>query len=553
MGNHSKRIIALFLILPSLAYGAYIKTVIVTENEPHAMHQELVDLFQGSIRSTDQLDRDIARFRERGILRSLTYTLTPAVGGHILKLNAIYTPIIKHIRIKNAPINPHYLKGILKNKNGHHLNYKYLSDDIDAINATLVKNGYFLANTYAIVMSPQQELIIYIESPTVQKVEFIGATAIPPRYITRDLLTKNGQTIHQDTLDIDLYTLNNLPFFSSVQAPKIRSISSKNVTLTYITTPRKKNRFDIGIEELENNQGVALFTKIKRYNNFIYTDFIELQMQLGYLNNFNVRSYQLHYNQPWLLNRYPLMMDASMYVNYRSELRQDDTTVYSTIRQGSSLFFTKKLRKTYITIGAGGRYERVSPQVSGDFSDYNIRTMGLFVEKNTIKNRLNPQQGHRSKMIYDIGGNVAGVSLGGVSFSRLSMVHAQYMPIMRHHIFAAQIMAGTYHKNSSTPTFESEKFSLGGASSLRGFKEFAMYGNHRLSINLEQRMEINKQLLWVLFYDAGYINNTGSGLFDHYFQGYGTGVRFLNTVIPIRLDLAKGDDIILHLGVSQTF
>ena len=104
-------------------------------------------------------------------------------------------------------------------------------------------------------------------------------------------------------------------------------------------------------------------------------------------------------------------------------------------------------------------------------------------------------------------------------------------------------------------TFETEKFSLGGSNSLRGYKDFAFYGDYRLSLNVEPRYEFNRQLMGVAFVDLGYISNsiTNIDMEDSVYLGYGLGVRLINSFLPLRFDLAYGNDLILHFNVSQTF
>ena len=86
-----------------------------------------------------------------------------------------------------------------------------------------------------------------------------------------------------------------------------------------------------------------MFAKLKHFNNLIYSDFLEFQTQLGYLNELDVRTYQLHYSQPWLLNKYPIAFDLNIFTKYRSEVYQDDFDLYKTIRTGGSFFLQKHL------------------------------------------------------------------------------------------------------------------------------------------------------------------------------------------------------------------
>ena len=68
------------------------------------------------------------------------------------------------------------------------------------------------------------------------------------------------------------------------------------------------------------------------------------------------------------------------------------------------------------------------------------------------------------------------------------------------------------------------------------------------------RYILNKKLTLVSFFDAGLIYDDASqGSWDHLKYGYGVGVRYFTNVIPIRFDLAWGEDFILHFNISNMF
>ena len=58
----------------------------------------------------------------------------------------------------------------------------------------------------------------------------------------------------------------------------------------------------------------------------------------------------------------------------------------------------------------------------------------------------------------------------------------------------------------------------------------------------------------VLFLDGGYIQDDVNQLFEQFYQGYGFGVRLLESVVPLRLDFGFGNnELMVHFNVSQTF
>ena len=74
-----------------------------------------------------------------------------------------------------------------------------------------------------------------------------------------------------------------------------------------------------------------------------------------------------------------------------------------------------------------------------------------------------------------------------------------------------------------------------------------------MSFNLESRYRLSPGFAAVVFYDGGFI--------DDYFHGYlmlysrlWNWCPFLKTIIPIRIDLAKGNnEAMFHFNLSQTF
>ena len=226
-----------------------------------------------------------------------------------------------------------------------------------------------------------------------------------------------------------------------------------------------------------------------------------------------------------------------------------------TIKQVEILkFLTKPIKLLSLRTGAGIRIEQVQPQTHKAFDTYLLNTLRVYVEINKVKNQINPTNGYRSKLIMDKGGHIFGVSTKSIDFSRISASHSQYSPISPKLTIATRIFGGVYTKNSTKKVFETEKFSLGGSNSLRGYPELALYGRYRLSLNLESRYQFNNAFIGVIFIDGGYISNSINTPFNtatH--MGYGIGGRFLKTFIPIRLDVGIGRELMVHVNVAQMF
>ena len=98
-------------------------------------------------------------------------------------------------------------------------------------------------------------------------------------------------------------------------------------------------------------------------------------------------------------------------------------------------------------------------------------------------------------------------------------------------------------------------FMLGGAHSLRGYKERQFRGSAVALANLEYRFLLGEKSRIFFFYDGGYIDKNESKLFK---SGYGWGLRISSKVGIVGFDygIGEGDSIAngkIHFGVQSNF
>jgi outer membrane protein insertion porin family len=546
------KIIGIIIGCTTWLSATYIDDVYINHFDNEELRLKIIAQFKHQITDNHQLDRVFKSLIKTGTIDKISHSLKTTDGVTLLRIEILQTPIITRISYLNSPLSSPPMAGLYHHP-GRRLNYDQLKKDIDIINQYLVQKGYVLASIKSASITKSGDLKIEIESPKLRSIQISGLKKTPASVVYREITSLIGKPMDQHLLNIDYESLSRLPYFSSVSPPQINISASSNVTVFYTVKEQKINRIDIGLEQLEQKQGIALFSKLKWHNTLIYSDFLLLQFQLGYLNNFNLRTTLINYQQPWILNKYQFILDTKLFRSYQSEFFQGIETPYNTQRNGGSIFIIKPIKLLSIETGAGFRREHVIPQISGDFSSYYLNLIRTYVEINHVKNELNPKAGYRSKLIIDNGGHIFGISFGGVDFSRVSASHAQYTPLTHNLTLATRLFAGVYNKQTPTPVFESEKFSFGGANSLRSAKEFAFYGRYRLSLNVETRFQINPMVMVVAFIDTGYISDAIQSLTSELKWGYGIGGRYLNPIIPIRLDIGFGKEVIAHLSIAQAF
>jgi len=117
------------------------------------------------------------------------------------------------------------------------------------------------------------------------------------------------------------------------------------------------------------------------------------------------------------------------------------------------------------------------------------------------------------------------------------------------------------HVKSTEPVIPiSDLFRVGGANSLRGFREDEFLGDQVVWLNLEYRYLLAARSRVFAFFDSGYFNRTdmnGTMIKDYKF-GYGMGVRIETRlgIIGIDYGLSQGRGLtsgLVHIGLTNQF
>ena len=240
-------------------FADYIHHVSVPPSVDTDFSNKLIARFKGSIANDRQIKEYIQRINLEGTFKKVTYKIVSKKDINTLSFDIIETPVITSYSFKGLPISKDILLAGLKNKLNHQFNYRYLDADIRYINQLLEVQGHFLSSVRSFDVSEDGKVFIEIESPRLEGIQFIGLKKKLNHLFCFERLLRKMEIILIDIFDVDYQSLSSLPYFSSVSAPSINFVSSDNVTISYRVKERKINRLDVGLEELEKDQGVALF------------------------------------------------------------------------------------------------------------------------------------------------------------------------------------------------------------------------------------------------------------------------------------------------------
>jgi len=545
-----------------------------------------IKLQEGQPFSQDVANEDVARIRELGWFIRASVRTEPVEGG----IRAIYTlvenPVVTSIDfIGNTVLTDADLLHMISTKSGQVLNRNLISPDAQAIKEQYATRGFTLVEVTDINITPEGKLEFIIFEPRIGEVRIEGSNETI-RLKTRDYVIRRELVIHPgDVYNTKAITqsLNNLEqtgLFQEVTAVPDPGTEPGTLTLTV----RVKERDNYGTLALgaghSNIQGLIGFIDVSNNNLFGTGQRLSTRVQVG-----ADPSYEVSYTNPWAIGHTrrastSLTIDAYNKTILREAIQNNTTTTYHEQRRGADITLGREIARytrTYVTF----RADHISASPSdnqavlpiGLQQGANVRSIAVSTIFDLRRNAtgaldvLNPVKGTYASAALEVAG------LGGAHFMKFSGDWRKYVPIVfsAHHrtadsaepakkrspwVYASRLTAGTI---SGAPPYL-DQFLIGGADTLRGFKEDRFPGENMVLWNNELRFPVADALQLVSFVDTGdawngdFARQVGDLRFKLH-TGYGFGIRVITPIGPLRLDygwsLGGGNEF--HFGVGSTF
>lgn len=270
---------------------------------------------------------------------------------------------------------------------------------------------------------------------------------------------------------------------------------------------------------------------------------------------------QFGYQEPWPLGLPVTVGGSIQQVNQDSSYAQTNLEIQVDSHLGENL--------------SGGvlfGWERVIPDVAGGQDLFNSRTysVGLRLELDARDNPLGPRRGgryqtairHRFKENRSTG-NIQ-PTRRRVESTEFTVGVEQYMSLHRRHVVATSVHLGEIRSDEQVIPLN-EQFKLGGARTLRGYREEQFHGSRVIWTNLEYRLLYGRRSWSFLFVDAGHYFRqvrdplTGAiGEVSGEKIGYGVGLRVESRlgILGVDYGLGEGDGLTegkVHFGVLNEF
>jgi len=251
------------------------------------------------------------------------------------------------------------------------------------------------------------------------------------------------------------------------------------------------------------------------------------------------------YKEPWLLGA-PVDIGVAGAQTVRD-------TVYTTT-EGDILVTARMGDRTSVTWSVGG--ERYAPGAASEFATSSART-SLGAEFDATDAPANPTRGMRLAGTVEYAAKEEKESGRKERSGTVTLLGEAFLRVRARQVVA---LAGRLASISSTEEdvpFH-EQLTLGGARSLRGYREEQFRGTRTALGTVEYRFLLTRRSRALAFVDAGYYHRGGSNYAKGVKLGYGIGLRAETRLGIISLDygLGEGDGLLdgkLHVGLSREF
>ena len=408
------------------------------------------------------------------------------------------------------------------------------------------------------VLTSQNVLAISVSEGVIKRLAFLGLLNVQPFVIYRELRVNEGDAFNTNVMKDERDHLLKLGYFSEVSLPQIKlNAEETEVQVTFNIIEKKINLVDLGIEQ-QDDQLVFFIQNTWNHTFIQHTDALITKFRISNETEYPYQ-YNVRYVQPCILNKYPIEFTGDLWSENRQEfLASDLTTLLSNHRKGGAVMLSLPLIRDKTIFSSRFKLEAVYPRDGATFTSYQIKSLSFLLVDKRVENPINPKNGYYWSAEYEKGGTVAGLELGGLHFSRVTLQSAIFFEVSAQDTLCFRSIAGLFQLlEEDVATFETESYTMGGSTSLRGYKETSPFiGDRELALNIEYRHDLTSSLQGVLFFDIGRVFGDDESFFSKqgYHSGVGFGLRFMTPIGPVRTDFAWGETMmIIHFGIGQVF
>jgi outer membrane protein insertion porin family len=439
------------------------------------------------------------------------------------------------------------LRELVALKSGDVFGRSQVRKSVLALTDLYANNGYAYVNVSPLTKKHQQELLFDLELNIEQgrlvyidKINIHGNTKTRDKVIRRELPLVDGEKYDASKIKAANRKIRNLGFFEEVNITQQKGAEEDSVVLDVGVSEKSTGTFSVGVGYSTSDN--VVFSGSISQNNFMgYGISVSLSASLGSSSTYSLKVTEPHFlDTDWTLGG-ELYKSESDYDDY------DDDRIGFALRAGhpitenSKLYLTYRLEEKEIT--DVDEDDASATIVDAEGTSLMSSVTSEWVRK-TIDNYQDPTRGSVTKLSLELAG------FGGTeNFLKGIADYRRYFPVTQNTVFSIHGSIGYIMETWGDEDIPlSEKFFLGGLSSIRGFEsrevgptddgdyvggEKMAYANFEYIFPLVQDMGIKG----LVFFDIGNAWSEDEEYFSDLRYSVGPGIRWMSPIGPLRFEL----------------
>lgn len=526
------------------------------------------------------LSEDLSAIYDLGWFYDLRPEFKTVPEGVQVIYHVMENPVYQKTEVEgNTVLNKQRVASFFDLEQGKIANLKDINKCVQKLEEEYRSNGYILARVTDVHMEKDGTLKVAVNEGIVEGFKVKGNVKTKDYVVTREMKLKKGEPFNAKAARRSMQRVYNLGYFEDVNIKLNPGREPNGVEVEISVVEMNTGTFGIGAG-YSNADGFVGMVSIGDKNFRGIGDKINLRWEFGGEDN---KNYDFSYTRPWLddketsatINLYDI---TNEYADYNID--GDEIARYDKKRRGQEITFSRRTHNEFVSnyITIKNRDDIYKGEADGYEGDSNQYYENKFFEKNDKGEIINKSDKYESWMpetaaerrkenfgvtrsitfgrVYDSRDNIydphegkrigysvewAGVMGGDFDFTKWTADWRYYFRAGGESVWALNLGAG--YASGDMPL--SQRFTMGGSDTLRGYEDDQFRGNSMLKATLEYRFPIVKKVQGVLFTDNGYAwdkrheDEFDMGLLKN---SYGVGLRINSPLGPVKLDYGYGED-----------